>query len=106
MNWKDSITVFKERLKIIYQDKLKEVILFGSAARGELKNGSDVDLLVILENYEDFWEEFHKINDIAYNISAEQNFEILISAFPITLDKYRQIDTPLLLRVREEGIAI
>ncbi|MFQ5769769.1 MAG: nucleotidyltransferase domain-containing protein [bacterium] len=103
MNWRIAITYFKERLKNIYQDNLKEVVLYGSAVRGELKDGSDVDLLVILENYEDFWEEFHTINDLAYKISAQHNFQILISAFPITSKKYLRTQTPLLINVREEG---
>jgi predicted nucleotidyltransferase len=106
MNWRNSIIIFKDRLRNIYQDNFKRLVLYGSAARGELEDGSDIDLLVVLENYEDFWEEFHKINEIAYKVSLENDFEILISAFPVTLNKYRHIKAPLLLNVREEGITV
>ena len=40
-------------LKILrkkYQDKILQVVLFGSAARGEADEESDIDILVVLKN--------------------------------------------------------
>ncbi len=38
-----------ERLQCLYKDNLLAVIVFGSSARGDVSQSSDVDLLIILE---------------------------------------------------------
>jgi len=37
----------KERLQNIYGGRLKEIILYGSYARGDATEGSDIDLILI-----------------------------------------------------------
>lgn len=39
----------KDGLQHIYGDKLRKVILYGSYARSEEANGSDVDLMALLD---------------------------------------------------------
>ena len=38
-----------EKAKEVYGDKLMEVILYGSCARGEFDNESDVDVMILLD---------------------------------------------------------
>jgi len=37
----------------IYAQRVKELILFGSYARGDFEPGSDIDLLLLLDHLED-----------------------------------------------------
>lgn len=37
-------------MKKRYGKKIKKIILFGSAARGELKEGSDIDVLIVVDD--------------------------------------------------------
>ena len=38
-----------EMLQEVYRDKLKEVILYGSVARGTATDDSDVDIMVLVD---------------------------------------------------------
>jgi len=43
----NTVKVFKEKVKDRYG--IKRVILFGSAGRGEIREGSDIDLLIVVK---------------------------------------------------------
>lgn len=47
----------KERLDKIYGNKLKDVVLYGSYARGDFTDGSDIDLIILLDDMEEFVDE-------------------------------------------------
>ncbi|MEM5777345.1 MAG: nucleotidyltransferase domain-containing protein [Candidatus Aenigmatarchaeota archaeon] len=44
------VVEFTSRLKKIYGDMIKSVLIFGSAARGDMKEGSDIDVWVIVDD--------------------------------------------------------
>lgn len=46
---KEVITKFAEEVKKIYGPKLYKVILYGSCARGEFRQDSDIDIMVLLD---------------------------------------------------------
>jgi len=48
-------------------DYVSRVILFGSCARGQVRERSDIDLLVITDNEISLDDEFHIMNDCAPN---------------------------------------
>jgi predicted nucleotidyltransferase len=50
----------KEGLVRIYGDKLKAVYLYGSYARRDYRQGSDVDVMILLKNYRNYWNEQKK----------------------------------------------
>lgn len=69
---KEVVDKFAEEAKKIYGTKLKEIILYGSCARGDFCQDSDIDLLVLL-------------NVPKENINAERN-RILDTADKLDLD--------------------
>lgn len=50
--------------QIIEKYKPEKIILFGSLAKGQLREGSDIDLLVIKETDKDYWQRAKEIADI------------------------------------------
>lgn len=46
------VDLLKDRLRNIKEPHVKAVLLFGSRARGEAREGSDVDLLVLHDGFE------------------------------------------------------
>jgi uncharacterized protein len=94
----------KDALKNLYQDNLAEIILYGSYARNDFNENSDIDLLVVLNKLDSAGKEIDKIVDVIYDINLKYN--TFISIVPITNEEYRKINSPLLLNVRKEGVLV
>ena len=45
---REVVNRFAEEAKRIYGSKLQEIILYGSCARGDFENDSDIDILILL----------------------------------------------------------
>jgi predicted nucleotidyltransferase len=106
MKNRDIIEAFKNNLKQLYGDNLHSVILYGSLARGEETEESDIDLIVVLKEMGDFWEEVRRIDELESSLEEKNSFGVLISAIPLSLKEMGETVTPLLLNVRKEGVVV
>jgi len=82
-----------------------EVLLYGSAVRGQLEEGSDIDLLVVLPKVT--WEIEKQVTDHCF--CAELKCERLISATCFTKAELTQTPlraSPFVLNARKEGIPL
>lgn len=95
---------FKEKLSQIYQNKLSAVILFGSQARGDAEEFSDIDILVVLKNEVDFFEELKKCSDIIYELSLK--FDTVVSCLFEQDEKFNTKDISLYRNIKREGIIL
>ena len=91
----------KEGLIRIYGDKLKELYLYGSYARGDYRQSSDVDVMILLSDFKNYWEEINRTSELIQNVSLDHN--ILVSRIFITEEKWNRSDTPLLENIHHEG---
>ena len=82
---------------------IEQVILYGSKARGDSVEESDIDILIVTE-YPIPRETKYLISDIIYN--NELKHDIIISAILVPQADYRNKITPFLMNVRKEGILI
>lgn len=98
------LETLRERLRALYGPRLRDVILFGSYARGDAEEGSDVDLMVVLDDFADERTEEGQIDPIAYELSLAN--DVVISLFVVRADEFRSRMSPLLLNVRREGVPI
>ena len=87
-----------------YGDRLIDVIVYGSAARGEMTPESDLDLLVLLRPPFDFFTELRQIVDILYPIQLNSNR--LISAKPASADDFKRGASQFLRNIRAESISV
>jgi predicted nucleotidyltransferase len=94
----------KDVLANNYGARLKGVILYGSAARGEAAPASDIDLLVLLSPPLDYFAELRRIVDLLYPIQLES--EQLISTKPALASDYEMGSISLYRNARREGIAV
>ena len=106
MKNREIIDTFKNNLKQLYGDNLHSVILYGSLARGEETEESDIDLIVVLKEMGDFWEEVRRIDELESSLEEKNSFGILISAIPLSLKNMEETVTPLLLNVKKEGVVV
>ncbi len=94
----------REAFQADYQDRLVRVLLYGSRARGDHREDSDFDIVVVLDRIEDRWAESRRVRDII-DRTLDLPVASLISAIPTTEDAIAQ-RTPLMHDVRREGILL
>jgi len=92
----------KRILEDHYRSRLKGLILFGSSARGDAGPGSDIDLLVLLDQPFEYFQELRTIIELLYPIQLES--DRLISAKPVPVDEFKQGTIQLYRIAQREGI--
>jgi len=76
------------------------VLLFGSCAKNETTERSDIDIAVVSEAFGDnYIDNFIKIGKIAYNIDVE------IEPHPFTLESWNNI-TPFISEIKKTGVVL
>lgn len=89
----------------IYGDLLREVVLYGSYARGEQTDESDVDIALILER-----EPTHEMTDMMIDITAvcELKADKVLSVIDIIAGKYDYWKNvvPFYRNIEREGIVL
>ena len=67
----------KEMIQCILNERLKKVILYGSYARGDYDNSSDIDIMLLTDFSDVEIEEYRdKISDIAFDIELNTGYII------------------------------
>ena len=100
-SWQQALASFVTEVRQTYGERLDRVVLHGSRARGEAVNGSDVDILVILDRCDDFWAEFDRVKAVAMRVS--DTHDVVISALPVGHEQFERDQRPLLVNARREG---
>jgi predicted nucleotidyltransferase len=93
---------FKGTVTKLYGRRLKNVILYGSWARGEATEDSDIDLLVVLRGKVTPGKEIDRMVDAITEINLNHN--VLLSVYPVSEKNYAVLNSPLLINVRREGV--
>lgn len=109
MNISNVIDEFVKGVNEILGNRVKKIILYGSYARGDYNESSDIDIMILtdLENGE--IEEYRtKIYDYAYDIEEANNFEIWLSPLIKNIDRFNYWnDTlPFYMNVQREGVVL
>ena len=100
----DLLTELKLGLDSIYGKRLKGVYLYGSYARGEEQEESDLDILVVLEQFDSYGQEVDRIAQLSSDLSLR--YGIAVSEVFVRDAEWHRSDTPFLLNVREEAIPL
>ncbi len=95
---------FRGRLEGLYGERLAHVVLYGSQARGEAAEGSDIDVLVVLAGDVSPCEEIAFTSDLVAEISLRHDV-VVVPTF-VSVEQYRRERSPLLLNVRREGVQV
>ncbi|TAE58649.1 MAG: nucleotidyltransferase domain-containing protein [Nostocales cyanobacterium] len=92
----------KQSLCNLYQDQLEAIILYGSQAREDAKEFSDIDILVVLKSEINPYHEIDRTSQIISAICL--NHDIVISRHFISSTKFENENTPFNYNVKKEGI--
>ena len=84
--YRKPIVEFVRRALERYRDEIEGIILFGSVARGEGKEDSDVDVLVIVK--ERNIKDMKEIHGMAFEVSMEQDIslDVIGSTYKVKYD--------------------
>ena len=94
----------KRGLEEIYGDRLHAVVLFGSQARGEATDDSDVDVAVVLDDLENAFTESERYSDLLYDLGLKHG--VWLMSVPIREREWRECDWQLYRSVRQEGAVV
>lgn len=98
---------FSQELRKILGDKLSKVIVYGSYARGDYNDRSDVDVMVLVKMSD---EEIREIKNDVYDVAFDMQLSTGIEISPIIKNEEQYeywVDTlPFYRNVREEGVVI
>ena len=94
----------RRRLADLYGDRLRQVVLYGSQARGDAKPDSDIDVLVVLKGEVQPHDERRGAEGILSEVSLD--FDAVISCCFVSEQRYLHPDVPLLRNAQREGVAV
>lgn len=98
---------FSEDVKEIFGDRLSKIILYGSYARGDFRENSDVDIMILVRIPDEEIIEFEdRVYDFVFDIQMDTGTDI--SAIIKNEEHFEYwVDTlPFYRNVRDEGIIL
>lgn len=95
---------FKQALEVLYGEQLASLVLYGSVARDEATDDSDVDVLVVLKGKIKPAVETRRMGDASTQLLLQ--YDELISVVPMSQQDFLYRDSPLLLNIRQDGIFV
>jgi predicted nucleotidyltransferase len=94
----------RQRLSLLYGERLVRLVLFGSRARGDAEPDSDIDVMVVLRGDVSPGEEIERAGGVTAGLSLEN--DVVISSVYVSEDSFEGEQSPLLINVRREGVLL
>jgi uncharacterized protein len=85
-----------------YQEQLEAIILYGSQARQDAKEDSDIDILVVLKSSINPYQEINKTSNFIAELCLK--YDVVISRHFISSEKFKTNNNSFLYNVHREGI--
>ena len=105
----NAVQEFIKGVKDILGDRAKKIIVYGSYARGDYNDSSDIDIMILTDlNDDEIIEYRNKIWEYAYDIEWDNNFDITLSPLVKNIDKFNYWleALPFYMNVQKEGVVL
>ncbi len=102
-NERAALMEFLDALQQCYAEQVQHVILYGSKARGDFGEESDIDLLMVITN--DDWRAQRPFHRLVSSLSTR--YDVVFSLLVVGPKRYSRMQrTPLYEFISEEGIEL
>lgn len=101
----DALTHFCSGVRSEFGPRLTQLVLFGSAARGEMRVDSDIDVLVEIENATR--ADFHKVDAITGDTLTQ--FDVVISPLAMSKQHFESLkarERRIVSEIEQDGISL
>lgn len=91
----------------LFEEKLNDIILYGSYARNDNTSESDIDIMILVDEEDQYLRKYEdKLTDIMVDLSLE--YGVVISLYAQAVKEYRKqvLVVPFLKNVQREGVRI
>ncbi len=86
---KSALQDFVQQAEAIYKDHVKQIILYGSYARGDFREDSDVDIMLLVDLSPEEMLEYRKIlSNKVFDINLE--YDTLIVPVTVNAEHFRE----------------
>lgn len=96
---------FKQAMQSLYGPRLDRVVLFGSYARGDYRDDSDIDFMVVLND-----EQITRLDEINRFLASQTELSlkhnITVSVVPVSRTKFTESAQPVYHFARLEGVSL
>ena len=103
----DLIEQYIEAVKKIYGSHVRQIILYGSYARGDYQKNSDVDIMILVDadDYE-IKKRFNLVCDLAFDYELE--YGVVISPLVKNEEHFKKWSEtlPFYRNVKQEGVTV
>ena len=96
------IAELRKGLEGLYGIRFRDLLLYGSYARGDQREGSDVDLLLLLDGQVNTGREILRLESIVWPLSLDR--DIVLSVMPVNYNAYQKGETSFLRIIRKDAM--
>jgi predicted nucleotidyltransferase len=98
----EAVRKLETGLRDLYGERFRGLLLYGSYARGDFREGSDVDLLLLLDGPVNPAREIMYLQDVKWPLSLE--YDTVLSVMPVSAEAFDKGETLFLKTVRKEAV--
>ena len=103
-NWQKAVLAFARKTREALGDRVVHIILYGSRARGDYTDDSDIDVLIVVRGISKEEAE-ERLSWLAWEVLEE--YEELLAEFVVTENEYEpDRERAFFINVKEEGVTV
>jgi len=103
---REEISKILSRIKrqVEKMEGVEKVILYGSYARNEADEHSDIDILIVVKDWADTKKIEKEMDNLLFDILLEE--KKLVSLLVVKESLFENYKAPLFLNIKEEGVVL